>query len=291
MRQLSHFSSLEAAKILGVNVSSIKRWTEEGKLQCIKSAGGHRKFLLHHLAGFLDKNKKIAAKASLFPVDSIDDLQISHYILQGEFDYLQTYVLDLAFSFQRNRILKVLQGLYLAQHDLAEIYDKLLVPILHEVGRLWESGQISISEEHIASQNIRDSLVRLQAVIHIPAAQRGVALCLSFSTDLHDIALKMVDHILEAQGYKVLFSGALTPLMNIESLLISFQPRHVYLSSTLVENKAQTQKEFDHIVSLCHKHRIDLFLGGTGFLQIDIKANMQNRVIPNFTALEKSLQK
>ncbi|MCB0298451.1 MAG: helix-turn-helix domain-containing protein, partial [Calditrichaeota bacterium] len=46
---IQHFNSQEAAKILGVNVSTIKRWTDEGKLQCIKSVGGHRKFLMDHL--------------------------------------------------------------------------------------------------------------------------------------------------------------------------------------------------------------------------------------------------
>ena len=38
--EVQFFNSLEAAKILGVNVSSIKRWTEEGKLECVKTAGG-----------------------------------------------------------------------------------------------------------------------------------------------------------------------------------------------------------------------------------------------------------
>ena len=65
---IQYFNSEEAAKILGVNVSTIKRWTDEGKLECIKTAGGHRKFLMEHMASFLDQNKKKTEKVNLFPI-------------------------------------------------------------------------------------------------------------------------------------------------------------------------------------------------------------------------------
>ena len=50
---INYFNSVEAARILGVNVSSIKRWTDEGTLECVKTGGGHRKFTLQHLANYL----------------------------------------------------------------------------------------------------------------------------------------------------------------------------------------------------------------------------------------------
>ena len=57
MEGIRHFNSIEVARILGVNVSTVKRWTEEGKLECIKTAGGHRKFLMAHLGDYV-KNYK-----------------------------------------------------------------------------------------------------------------------------------------------------------------------------------------------------------------------------------------
>ena len=43
-QEVQYYNSQEVAKILGVNVSTIKRWTDEGKLTCIKTAGGHRPY-------------------------------------------------------------------------------------------------------------------------------------------------------------------------------------------------------------------------------------------------------
>lgn len=40
----NYLSTREAAELLGVGTTSIKRWAEEGTLPCIKTAGGHRRF-------------------------------------------------------------------------------------------------------------------------------------------------------------------------------------------------------------------------------------------------------
>ena len=77
--KIQYYNSQDAAKILGVNVSTVKRWTEDGKLECVKSAGGHRKFLMSHLADFLEKNKKKTSKANLFPLNKTSDQKISGY--------------------------------------------------------------------------------------------------------------------------------------------------------------------------------------------------------------------
>ena len=47
-----YLSSREAAQLLGVGTTSIKRWAEEGGLRCIKTAGGHRRFLRADVLAF-----------------------------------------------------------------------------------------------------------------------------------------------------------------------------------------------------------------------------------------------
>ena len=53
-----NYNSYQVAELMGVNVSTVKRWTDAGKLNCQKTEGGHRKFHLNDLKDFFKKNKK-----------------------------------------------------------------------------------------------------------------------------------------------------------------------------------------------------------------------------------------
>lgn len=269
--EVQFFNSVEAAKILGVNVSSIKRWTEEGKLECIKTAGGHRKFNIAHLTKFLKENKKQTSRVNLFPIENETDIKISHQVLKGDMETLQTLVLEQAFACNRERVLHILNSLYLADHPLYQIYDKLLKPVFYKIGDLWRNEKISILDEHFATQTIRDSMIRLQGIIRLPKEKIGTVFCLTLTDDLHDTALKMIDHLLELRGYKILYSGQMTPYFNFKRLLDEVErPERIYISSSYITNLKTTQEEFDKICAECVKHDIKAFIGGNGFDKLKV---------------------
>ncbi len=268
--QVEYFNSEEAARILAVNVSTIKRWTDEGKLSCIKTAGGHRKFLMEHLSAFLGEHKDKTEKVNLFPIENETDLRISYHILKGDFSYLVNYILKQALTANIERVQQVLNGLYLAQYQLHQIYDRLVTPVLHVIGQMWVEEKISIAEEHIASQVIRDSVIRLQGIIRLPRRKIGKALMLNFSDEWHSMALKMVEHVLEVRGFRVFFSGQNTPLLKIENVFENFRPDRVYVSGTIVENLEKVQREFNTFANLCSQYNAKLYVGGTAFDQVGI---------------------
>ena len=270
-KEMQYYNSIEAAKILGVNVSTIKRWTDDGKLECIQTAGGHRKFVMSHLSKFLDKNRKKTSKINLFPLENETDLKISNHILKGNFSHLIEYIQKQAFNCNRDKVQKVFNGLYLAQYPLYVIYDSVITPILREIGMLWMNGKIDVIQEHLASSTIKDAINRLQGIIVLPSKKKGKALCLNLSAEWHDIALKMVDHILENRGFKVLYSGQNTPLINFERMLKSFKPDRIYISSTYVEDIESAQKEFDLVCGYCEEESIQVYVGGTGFDQLNFE--------------------
>ncbi len=44
------YTTAELARICGVSISTIKRWTDSGLLRCLRTPGGHRKFRLQDVA-------------------------------------------------------------------------------------------------------------------------------------------------------------------------------------------------------------------------------------------------
>lgn len=282
-KQIEYFNSQETARILGVNVSTIKRWTDEGKLDCIKTAGGHRKFLMQHLADFLEENYKRIPKAPLFPVENIDDLEISRRILNGEFDFLQKYVLKYAFEVNRHRLNQILTALYLGQFPLHKIFDELLTPVLHIIGDLWYAGEIAVAEEHLASQSIRDAIIRLQGIIKIPKEKNSTALLLNLSGELHDIALKMVDHILEERGFNVLFSGQFTPGLKIEQVFSKSRPQRLYISSLYIDDLSSVQEELNYILDISQEFNTRVYIGGSGFDKLSYNHPSVEKRLNNFS--------
>ncbi|MBD3226288.1 MAG: MerR family transcriptional regulator [Caldithrix sp.] len=270
-QNIEYLNSQEAAKILGVNVSTIKRWTEESKLECIKSAGGHRKFTFKQLASFLNENRRKTSKANLFPIENETDLQLSSHILKGNFPYLIDFLEKNALEANQFRINKVLTGLYLAQYPLHIIYDRIITPVLHRVGQLWLKNELTIIEEHIVTQILKDGILRLQGIVRLPEKPKmGKVLCTTFSSELHDIALKMIQHILEFRGFKVYNTGQITPLMDIEEVIDTIRPVRVYLSSAYLDDKIMIQNEFNHVCSICEERDIALYIGGNGFDHLEI---------------------
>lgn len=269
--EIKQFNSIEAAKILGVNVSTIKRWTDEGKLECVKTAGGHRKFLMAHLGDYVKKYNHDSVKVNLFPLEDESDLQVSYHVVKGNFEVLIDHLVQRALESKLDKVQQVLNGLYLADYPLYEIYDRLITPALHRFGEMWVKGELSIIEEHFGSQTIRDGIIRLQGIIKIPAEKTGRAICLNLSGELHDIALRMAANILEMKGYQVYFSGQYTSVTKIEQGFERFKPQRLYISSSWIENVAQTREEMNGILTVCEQHGVDLFLGGQAaqLLQIE----------------------
>jgi len=262
---IQYFNIIEAAKILGINVSSIKRWTDEGKLECIKTAGGHRKFMLNHIAAFLEKNKKKTTKANIFPIEDSKDIEVSFYILKQDFAYLKDYILEQALNCNRYKVHQVINGLYLSQIPLYKIYDHLVTPALHDLGSMWENDKISVIEEYFSTQTIKDSLIRFQGIINVPKNKIGKVICMNLSNELHDIALKMIDHILEEQGYQIYFSGQMTPFIKTQQIFEKVKPVRLYISSTIVPDRKTIQDELNSILDLAEIHKIKVFVGGSGF--------------------------
>jgi len=52
MEKENFYTTQEIAEFLGVSPSSIQRWADSGKLKCLTTEGGYRKFSRTHLSDF-----------------------------------------------------------------------------------------------------------------------------------------------------------------------------------------------------------------------------------------------
>ncbi|MEW6487041.1 MAG: B12-binding domain-containing protein [Thermodesulfobacteriota bacterium] len=117
------------------------------------------------------------------------------------------------------------------QHDLRNVYQKLLQPALYEVGRRWEAGEISVAEEHLATAVAGRMMTALYGRLTPPArARRLRAVVTCAPNEHHEVGARMVADLLELEGWDVRYLGADTPAGDVLALLESWLPRVLCLS-------------------------------------------------------------
>src|SRR5947208_16603498 len=50
-------STRQVATLLGVGEATVKRWADAGEIECFRTPGGHRKFRLRDVTGFVQKRQ------------------------------------------------------------------------------------------------------------------------------------------------------------------------------------------------------------------------------------------
>lgn len=54
----------QAARILGVHATTLRRWADDGEIRCLRTPGGHRRFLEEDLNAFVSAREQPASSAS-----------------------------------------------------------------------------------------------------------------------------------------------------------------------------------------------------------------------------------
>ncbi len=122
---------------------------------------------------------------------------------------------------------RILQGA-----DPATLADHLVQPALEEIGRLWETGEITVAAEHLATSTCRDALARLEPPATEPRAPgRAVLACIEGNR--HAVGLGLLAYRLEQAGWTVHLLGADVPLDDLVAHVREHQPTVVCLSLAL----------------------------------------------------------
>ena len=124
------------------------------------------------------------------------------------------------------------------------LYLDVLGPALGEVGSRWQRGLITVAQEHLATAIVTSVMATVAPRLTVasqltdsPATGRRAVLACTES-ELHDVGLRMVGDFLEADGWEVLFLGALTPSDALQRLVAETAPDVVGLSTALTTHLA-----------------------------------------------------
>lgn len=117
--------------------------------------------------------------------------------------------------------------------DVPPLLLDVIAPALREVGDRWERGEITVAHEHLASEVSASLVAELAERVRQPPTAGRLAVVACTPGEEHCVAAHMVEALLEAQGWEVLYLGRSLPVDDLAGLVDGERPDAVALSTTL----------------------------------------------------------
>jgi excisionase family DNA binding protein len=232
-------STAEAARLAGVGATSVKRWADEGLLHCLKTAGGHRRFERSTLEAFLREHGA--------PDDDDPKARWLELLVSGG-----AYELRATLFEARGR----LGAWYRVCDELG--------PAITELGARWECGDVSVLDEHVASERIARALAHASDAL--PVSEYGPTCLLACAEgDDHTLGLSLAELCLREAGWATLWVGRRTPVADLVNAIDGGGVAMVALSaSTNSSDSRAISRQLRRIEAACDAQGIALALGGSG---------------------------
>lgn len=142
----------------------------------------------------------------------------------------------------------------LQDRSFRDIFWEIFVPLLNELGLLWQTDTISPSHEHfitnLIKQKIYTSTEKIQAVE--PTKTDKVFVLFLPENEIHEIGLLFANYELLLRGFKTIYLGQTMPLESLTDLQKYYSNLHFLSYFTVIPTKddiAQYVEEFTKVLS------------------------------------------
>lgn len=190
----------------------------------------------------------------------------------------------------RNRCHNLINELLDKKVDIRTIYLEFFQKSLYRVGELWETNQISVATEHLATAITEGLLALLYPQLFSADHVNKKAIVSCAVNEYHQIGGKMVADIFELNGWDSHFLGANTPLNDLLQFIQEQQPDVLAMSLSIYSNLPKLLKTTDAIRG--NYMHLDIVFGGQAFRwggQKEMLKILGTQYIPSLVELEKNI--
>jgi methanogenic corrinoid protein MtbC1 len=121
-----------------------------------------------------------------------------------------------------------------ARVSTSQIDDEIIAPALWLIGRLWARGEISVADEHLATEiSLRVLALQREVARTVHDRSGRGALLAAPAGERHTVALQMIANLLRDAGYTVLMLGPDVPLDAIAEAAVRHEPEMICLTATM----------------------------------------------------------
>ncbi|MDJ0837076.1 MAG: helix-turn-helix domain-containing protein [Acidobacteriota bacterium] len=254
---MTYYSPKQVAKAIGVSEASLKRWCDRGLLSFVRTAGGHRRIPQQEVLHFVRTNRHdlVAPEILGLPAGTHKPQQSTVKLER---------IIDILVRGDEKALKSVMVDHYLSGSPLYPIWDTVVGPAFHQLGLLWEQGEIEIYQERLACEICVRVLHEILDILREPTADAPPALGASLSEDPYALPTLMVEITMREMGWRCRSLGTNLPGSTLARAVYDNRPKLMWLSISSVLDNERFIADCDLIWEACNQVGTLLALGGRG---------------------------
>ncbi len=237
----SVFSIKDLENLSGIKAHTIRIWEKRyGILEPMRSSTNIRNYDTHNLQKLLNivllhnYGYKISRIAE-YSTEKIE-LLVREIISEKSSKSHAINAFKLAMmNFDQVLFFKTYSNL-LSEKSFREIFYEVLIPLMNEIGLLWQSGTITPAQEHFVSSLIKQKLLVNTEKIQVLEPTRTDKIFVLFlpENEIHELGLMYLNYEILLHGYKTIYLGESVPMESLKDIKKYFD-NIVYVSYLTVQ--------------------------------------------------------
>ena len=253
--------------LTNVNAITLRAWERRyGLFEPVRKASGHRLYtqanidLITRVVGLLDRGMRIGQIKAQLDAETAE--QNKDAVVNDIWKRYVDRMIAAVIQFNEEG-LEATYGDALSLYPIDMVTERLLMPLLKELGRRWAESEGSIAEEHFFAFYIRNKLgARFH---HRSKTNDGPSLLLAcLPGDRHEAGLLLFALAANAAGYRVILLGADMPLEELPAAVRKTGCAAIILSGIL-HPESEVLKALPTLTGQSH---VPIFLGGYASVKV-----------------------
>lgn len=248
------FSIKDLENLSGIKAHTIRIWEKRyGLLEPMRSETNIRHYDVENLQKLLNvtllynNSYKISKIAQLSP-EKVAELVHQIGVSENSVSHVLANFKLAMMNFDEALFLKTYNELE-HEKDFSSIFFDALIPLLHEIGILWQTDTITPAHEHFISYLIKQKLLlNIEKLQSAPKESNQTFVLFLPPNEIHELGLLYLNYEILRNGHKTIFLGPSIPLQCLTDVQKRFD-NITFVTYTTVEPTPETAnhylREFD----------------------------------------------
>lgn len=162
--------------------------------------------------------------------------------MEHEMDPAAGQYLEFLLKGNRNGAMQLVLDMVKTGTSIRHIYTEIFQPVQYEIGRLWQTNQISVAQEHYSTGATQLVMSQLYPYLFTGRRKERKMVTTCVPGELHELGARMVTDFFEMEGWDTFYLGANMPVDGLIRYIREVRPQLLAISATMTYHVSQVEE-------------------------------------------------